>query len=83
MVASILDGCGAPYTLERWLESAGRREVYPEVICSLVLFKSNGRNIVVLPALYRGACMRCAQLSRAFTGLISAGIEEDRTERGW
>lgn len=47
MVASMLDDCGAPYTLERWLESAGRRDVYPEVICSLFLFKSNGRNIGV------------------------------------
>lgn len=37
MAVSMVDGCRASYTAERWLESAGRRCVYPEVICSTSL----------------------------------------------
>jgi hypothetical protein len=38
----MVDGCGASYTVERWLESAGRRCVYPEVICSTLLPEYRG-----------------------------------------
>jgi hypothetical protein len=49
MAVSMVDGCRASYTAERWLESAGRRCVYPEVICFTSLPEYRGLTAISHP----------------------------------